>query len=286
VLDLAELYNRTVLDPAADDYRSGRTPNPCVRCNRFVKFEAIPEALRAHGIAVDAFATGHYARVRWDESAGRWLLLRGRDRRKDQSYFLYLLTQELLARTRFPLGELDKGEVRALARARGLPVAAKEESQDFAAGPYPALLGIAPTPGPILDAEGHVLGTHQGIASFTVGQRRGLGIAAAEPLYVTALDPRRNAVVVGSASRLGCSELVAGAAHWIALPALTAPRRAHARIRYRHTEAEALLTPLPDGRVRVTFTEAQQAVTPGQAVVFFDGEVVLGGGTIERAVGA
>ncbi len=283
VVDLAEAYSRRVLDQAAAAYRRGRTPNPCVVCNHELKFGLIQQALRQRGVETDAFATGHYARVRHDEASGRWLLLRGRDRRKDQSYFLCRLDQPQLAGARFPLGELTKEEVRAAARRLGLPVADKAESQDFTAGSYQELLGLRATPGPILDRGGRELGTHPGIAAFTVGQRRGLGLAAPAPLYVTALDPARNAVIVGQEHELGSRYLIAGDLNWIAIPGLEGPRPATARIRYRHQEAPATLTPLADGRVRVDFAAAQPAVCPGQAVVFYDDEQVLGGGTIETS---
>jgi tRNA-uridine 2-sulfurtransferase len=279
-IDLAAEYNARVLDPCVRAYRSGTTPNPCVHCNRSMKFELLVERLRASGIACDAFATGHYARVRRDEASGRYLLCRALDRDKDQSYFLCLLTQALLATAHFPLGELSKAQVRERARALNLPVAEKAESQDFVSGGYRAILGAAGEPGPLLDEDGKVLGRHAGIERYTIGQRRGLGVAAAEPLYVIAIETARNAVIVGPERRLYRDRLIAEAVNWIACDALTAPRRAQATIRYRHAGSPAQLTPIDGGRVRVEFADPQRAVTPGQAVVFYDDEVVLGGGII------
>jgi tRNA-specific 2-thiouridylase len=282
VVDLAEEYNETILEFCSRQYLSGVTPNPCVHCNRRVKFERIPAQLRSRGVAVDYFATGHYAGITYDESSARYLLRKGADREKDQSYFLYLLTQEQLATTLFPVGAYTKGEIRRMAGALDLPVAEKPESQDFVAGGYRALFGGAVNPGPILDEQGAVLGEHQGIHRYTIGQRRGLGIARGTPLYVIAIDQERNAVVVGPVERLYSSGLVAGSVNWIAIDALAAPRRVRARIRYRHEEAPAVIAPASDGRVAVSFEAPQRAVTPGQAVVFYDGDTVVGGGTIEE----
>ncbi len=280
VVDLAEAYNRDVLDFLVRGYRGGMTPNPCVYCNRHVKFGGIPRQLRDIGIPVDSFATGHYARVVHDDARGRYALKKASDRRKDQSYFLYLLTQEQLATTRFPLGDLTKSQVRELARKRGLPVADKTESQDFISGGYHQLFEDIPCPGPILDEKGRVLGEHDGTHRYTVGQRRGLGVAAGTPLYVLALDPDRNAVIVGPETRLYRRRLLATGVNWIAIGAPAKPIRAAARVRYRHHEAPATISPAGAGAVEVTFDEPQRAATPGQAVVFYEGDTVLGGGTI------
>jgi tRNA-specific 2-thiouridylase len=282
VIDLAREYRAEILEPCARAYLEGRTPNPCVHCNPRMKFGWIPERLREEGIAFDALATGHYAIVERDAAGGRWLLRRGRDRVKDQSYFLYQLTQEQLALACFPLGTLDKSEVRERARALGLPVAEKPESQDFIAGGYDGLFAAPDEPGPILDEAGSEIGRHRGIRRYTVGQRRGLGLARGEPCYVLALDESRRAVIVGPERSLYADTLVAEAVNWIALPGLVEPRRARVRIRYRHAAAEAVLAPLPQGRVRVTFDAPQRAIAPGQAVVFYEGDLVLGGGIIAR----
>jgi tRNA-specific 2-thiouridylase len=280
-LHLAEAYRRGVLDHVRDEYRAGRTPNPCVRCNHLVKFGMLVESARREGLVFDAFATGHYARVERDAASGRMVLRKGLDASKDQSYFLYRLSQDQLAAVVFPLGDWTKERVREKARDLGLPVAERPESQDFLEeGAADLRVGDA-GPGPVVDRLGKVLGEHAGIARYTVGQRKGLGIAAPEPLYVLALDAARNAVVVGPRSALGAGGLIADDLNWVAVPGLTGPRRAACRIRYRHREAPALLTPAGDA-VLVQFEEPQPAVTPGQSAVFYDGDAVLGGGVIHE----
>ncbi len=281
VVDLSDRFRADVLDLCRARYRAGLTPNPCVYCNPRVKFDGMPAALAELGIEVEGLATGHYVRLRAEGE--RWVLRKGLDSDKDQSYFLSRLSQAQLSRAHFPLGELTKKEVRTMAAARNLPVAAKAESQDFLGGNYHALFGGEDNPGPILDRHGRRLGEHRGIHRYTVGQRRGLGVAHASRLYVTAIDPNRNAIIVGPAEQLGTRVLLAGALNWIAVENLDGPRRVAARIRYLHREQPALVEPAPDGRVRVTFDEPQSAVTPGQALVLYDGDVVLGGGLIERA---
>ena len=282
VLDLSAEYRHQILAECSRQYLSGRTPNPCVHCNRRIKFDLIPARLRDQGIDVDAFATGHYAIVQNDVPRGRFLLLRGRDRDKDQSYFLYQLTQDLLACALLPLGTRTKAEVRDRARALGLPVAEKAESQDFIAGGYDSIFDSPDEPGPILNESGEAVGRHGGIRHYTVGQRRGLGIAHAEALYVLAIDERRHAIIVGPAHSLYADALVAEALNWIAIPSLDTPRRVQARIRHRHEAADATLDPLPEGRARVRFDHPQRAIAPGQAVVFYEGEIVLGGGIIAK----
>lgn len=288
VVNLREVFARYVIADFCEEYARGRTPNPCVRCNRYVKFDAL--LARARALEAGYLATGHYARIARDEGSGRWLLKRGVDGRKDQSYFLYTLTQEQLQHILFPLGKLTKERVREIARELELPVADRAESQEVCFVPdndyHRFLRSYMPgglREGPIVDQEGRVLGTHRGIAFYTVGQRRGLGVAAGKPLYVLAIDERRNAVVVGPESALYRPALVAGDLNWIAVETLDGPRRVQARIRYRHREAPATVTPYPGDRVLVRFATPQRAITPGQAVVFYDGEVVVGGGTILHA---
>jgi len=280
VVNLVEEYNKRILNFCARLYHAGLTPNPCVYCNKLVKFGRIPARLRDLGVEVDRFATGHYARISYDESSKRYLLQKAADPRKDQSYFLYLLTQEQLSATLLPLGGYSKEEIRRYAAELGLPVAEKPESQDFVAGGYRQLFGSGARPGPIVDEHGKVLGEHQGIHAYTIGQRRGLGIACGKPLYVVGFDLERNAVIVGPEERLYKRRLIATEVNWIAFSELREPIRAAARIRYRHREAPALVAPREDGTVEVVFDQPQRAVTPGQAVVFYDGETVLGGGTI------
>ena len=282
MIDLSLEYNAHVLEPCSREYRAGLTPNPCVHCNRLMKFELIPARLRAAGVSFECFATGHYARIGYDEQRGRYLLKRGADAEKDQSYFLYQLTQDLLAQTIFPLGERTKGEIRRRARDLKLPVAEKAESQDFVAGGYGAIFTSPGRPGAIVTPEGAVLGQHQGIEHYTVGQRRGLGIAHPEPLYVLAIDETRNVVIAGTADKLMQGELEAVSLNWIAIERLEESRRLHARIRYRHHAAPALVEPIADGRLRVRFEEPQRAIAPGQAVVFYDDDLVVGGGIIAK----
>jgi tRNA-specific 2-thiouridylase len=234
-------------------------------------------------------ATGHYARKGQDPATGRGQLLRGADPGKDQSYFLFGLDQEQLGLALFPVGHLRKEEVRALARERGLPTADKAESQEICFvpdGDYAAFVernaGRAPAGGPILDEAGRTLGRHEGIHRFTVGQRKGLGLASPEPLYVLRVLPESQAVVVGPAPHLESSALVAEAVNWVAGETPRAALRAAVRIRHRHPEAQATIEPLEDGRVRVAFDVPQRAAAPGQAAVFYDGEVCLGGGWIAR----
>lgn len=280
VLDLSGEFNDLVLDYCARQYQAGLTPNPCVHCNRRMKFELIPRRLRALGVDFDRFATGHYAVAGHDDSRGRYVLRRGADTGKDQSYFLYQLTQEQLARVVFPLGSMAKEQTRARARALGLSAAERPESQDFVAGGYAAILPAPGRPGPILTEEGRLLGEHRGIEHYTVGQRRGLNIAHREPLYVLAIDGRRNALIVGPAASLSGDALEAIELNWIAIPELREPLRVQARIRYRHTPAAATLQPLSAERAAVRFDLPQRAIAPGQAVVFYDGDLVVGGGII------
>ncbi|MBC7106835.1 MAG: tRNA 2-thiouridine(34) synthase MnmA [Firmicutes bacterium] len=286
VLNFRELFAARVVEPFCRAYLAGRTPNPCIACNRFVKFQALLD--RAMALGADYLATGHYARPGYDPTRGRYTLRRGIDRQKDQSYVLYCLTQEQLARVLMPLGEFTKERVRRMALQWGLPVAGKAESQEICfvpEGGYRRFLegrGIGGPPGPIVDRAGRVLGRHTGLANYTVGQRRGLGLATGRRLYVVDLDPVRNAVVVGPEGELYRTELLAGDLNFIAVPGLNAPAEVTAQIRYRTPAAPATVYPEADGRVRVRFRRPQRAITPGQAVVFYRGDEVIGGGTIER----
>jgi len=289
IVDLRREFEAEVIADFAREYGRGRTPNPCIRCNERIKFKLFLE--RARRLGANSIATGHHARVTKNLSESRFLLRKGKDRAKDQSYFLYRLTQAQLARTLMPVGDLTKAEVRAIARHLGLPVAEKAESQETCFAPlgdYPGFLaGRAPSafrPGPILNLEGRVLGEHKGIGNYTIGQRRGLGISAPHPLYVVAINARRNAVIGGEEKDLFCRKLQASRVHWIDGGRLEKPIRVKAKIRYKHPEAEAVVVPLSPGRVRVEFGRPQRAVTPGQSVVFYSRDVVLGGGLIDRAL--
>lgn len=285
VLELSALFQREVMDHFVSEYVHGRTPNPCIDCNRCAKFGALLDWALSHG--ADAIATGHYARVTQDEASGRWLLLRGRDPRKDQSYVLYQLTQYQLSHLLLPVGEYEKTALRALAAQTGLSNSDKADSQDICFvpdGDYMTFLqhygGITPKPGDFVDLSGHVLGRHQGLERYTIGQRKGLGISADTPLYVVRKDVDSGQVVLGPDSALYTRELTAERVNFISIPELTAPMTVTAKTRYSQKEACATVEPLPNGRIRVRFDEPQRAITAGQAVVLYDGERVLGGGTI------
>jgi tRNA-specific 2-thiouridylase len=284
--DFRRTFERAVVEDFIAEYRRGRTPNPCLRCNRFVKFG--PLLRRAAHLGADRVATGHYARLETDRASGRRLLKKGLDPDKDQSYFLYPLSQDELSRTLFPVGHLRKAEVRALAERFGLPVARKPESQEICFVPddnYARFLrGRIPeafVPGPIVDRAGRTIGRHSGILNFTIGQRKGMGIAAPRPLYVIAIEPATNTIVAGANEELFRDRLRVSDVNWVAVAGLSGPVRAAVKVRYRHTEVQARLYPDERGDVIVEFEKPQRAVTPGQAAVFYDGDIVLGGGTIE-----
>ena len=284
VLDLCDVFREQVMGRFVSEYVAGRTPNPCIDCNREIKFGALLNWALAQGS--DYLATGHYARVTYDEASDRWLLLRGRDHRKDQSYMLYQLRQDQLRHILLPVGEYEKPAIRALAEACGLDNAGRPDSQDICFipdGDYMAFLrdwGVQTQPGNFVDAEGRVLGRHLGQENYTLGQRKGLGVSAGAPVYVIRKDVAAGTVVLGPNEALFTREVTAERVNLISIPALTAPMRVTAKTRYSQQEAAATLEPLDDGRVRLIFDEPQRAVTPGQAVVFYDDERVVGGGTI------
>lgn len=282
VIDCSNEYERIVLDYFRGEYRSGRTPNPCIRCNQQVKFGILPAMAIKSGIAFDAFATGHYARVEKDDATGRYLLKKGIDPKKDQSYFIYRLSQEQLAIALFPLGALRKEEVRAIARDAGLAVHDKEESQDFYSGRYSDIIGEENRPGDITDSSGKVLGSHKGIWNYTVGQRKGLGIAFFEPLYVLRIDAENNRIVVGTEAETRQSSFTVTDCAWSAIAGLDAPLTVTVKIRSATHPAEATVEPVDHGTVRVTFIAPHSGITPGQSAVFYKGDIVLGGGIIDR----
>ena len=286
VLDLKQEYETEVLDYFRSEYLSGRTPNPCVRCNRRVKFDALVEKARNRGLDFQYFATGHYAQIEWSESNVRYILKRAKEAKKDQSYFLFSLSQRQLSDCLFPLGGFTKEEVRNIAHSRGLMTHSKRDSQDFFHESYTSLMEGEAHPGPILDTQGNILGQHQGIAFYTVGQRRGIGLPGREPLFVIAIDHRRNAIVVGHKSDVYGKQLTASDLNWIAIDDLARPITVTAKIRYSHEPAEAVISPLSGNRVRADFSRPQMAITPGQVIVFYSGDTVIGGGIIERAGGA
>ena len=285
IVNFEEQFRKTVVDNFVSEYAAGRTPIPCVHCNSGLKFATLVE--RAATLNADIVATGHYARIDVDPATGLHRLRRGVDREKDQSYFLFSLTQAQLSKAAFPIGELTKPEVRAIAERRGLAVAAKPDSQEICfvpdgdtAGFVARQLGTVPT-GTISDTSGKTLGQHGGIHQFTIGQRKGLGLSTGIPLYVVKIDARDNSVVVGGKNELGRSTLTASRVNWITGEPPTTPIRAAAQIRHRHREAPGVLTPHDADRAEMVFDEPQTAVTPGQAVVFYDDDSVIGGGWID-----
>ena len=277
-------FKSQVIDRFTSAYACGQTPNPCIDCNRYLKFERLYE--RAQLMGCEAVVTGHYARI--GQEGGRWVLKKALDASKDQSYVLYSLTQEQLAHTRLPLGEFEKTDTRRIAEELGFFNARKPDSQDICFvpdGDYAAFIerttGRTYPEGNFVDEQGNVLGRHRGIIHYTIGQRRGLGIAAETPLYVKRIDPERNEVVLCRDEALYSRTLTAKELNWMAFETPPDSFRASAKIRYRHTEQPCTVTALPGGRVAVEFDEPQRAATPGQAVVFYDGDTVLGGGVIE-----
>ena len=286
VFNETERFARDVMDHFVAEYCAGRTPNPCIDCNRCLKFGALLE--RALLLGYDYLATGHYARVKLDEASGKYRLLRGRDRSKDQSYVLYQLDQHQLAHLLLPVGEYDKPSIRRSARQAGLINADKSDSQDICFvpdGDYTRFLreygGVKMIPGDFVDRAGHVLGRHKGLPCYTTGQRKGLGVSAGKHVYVLRKNARDNTILLGDNEELFTSVLTADRVNWISGDAPASPLRVTAKTRYSQTEAAATVHPLPDGRIRVEFDVPQRAITAGQAVVLYDGEQVLGGGTIE-----
>lgn len=289
VLNMKEEFYHYIVCNFKDEYLLGRTPNPCVECNRTVKFRILLR--KARGLGINRLATGHYARIQRDLESGRYKLLRGLDRGKDQSYMLYVLGQQELEATIFPLGEMTKQEIRALAEQKNLAVAAKAESQEICFIPdndyrsfMERLCPEAVRPGDIVSTSGQKLGRHQGIAFYTIGQRKGLGITYSEPLYVVGIDATGNRVIAGTEDQLYSSGLIAEKLNYVSGIVPEKPLRAEVKIRYRAPAVPAVIYPPEKGRARVMFDVKQKAVTPGQSAVFYDGEEVLGGGIINQAV--
>ncbi|HEY0005992.1 MAG TPA: tRNA 2-thiouridine(34) synthase MnmA [Pyrinomonadaceae bacterium] len=293
VLNLESDFEREVVQPFVASYLNGLTPIPCVACNSRLKFASLDRL--ALSLGCERVATGHYARVEYDAGAKRYRLYRGRNLQKDQSYFLWELTQDQLSRSMFPLGEMSKPEVREVARGSGLAVAEKAESQEICFVPDGNYAGfidryleaeekpeLKPGEGEIVNTRGDVVGKHEGIHRYTVGQRRGLGLSSPRPLYVVSIDAEANRVVVGFEEELLSEGLTAAGVNWIALDSPKSPVRAEVRVRYRHAAAPATITPLETGRAQILFDEPQRAITPGQATVFYHGDEVVGGGWIEK----
>ncbi len=296
VLNLERDFERDVVQPFVTSYLSGETPIPCVSCNSRLKFASLDRL--ALSLGCEKVATGHYARVEFDAVSNRYKLLRGKNEQKDQSYFLWELTQAQLSRALFPLGEMSKPEARDAARQHNLTgVAEKKESQEICFVPDGNYAGFIdryldaenatdrlPGAGEIVDTTGRVIGRHEGIHRYTIGQRRGIGIADERPLYVISIDAAKNRVTAGSSEDLLSSEFTVARVNWIALDDPKEPVRAEVRVRYRHTAAAATITSLPNQRARIVFDEPQRAITPGQASVFYRGDEVMGGGWIVKSM--
>lgn len=287
VFNFSDRFKECVVDKFVQAYETGSTPNPCIDCNRYLKFDKLFQ--RAKELHYDYVVTGHYARIGYDENTGRYLLKKSLNLEKDQSYVLFNMTQEQLAHTMFPLGEMTKPEVRAIAQAHDFINAKKHDSQDICFvvnGKYADFIEsytekVYPQ-GDFLDQSGKVIGTHKGIIHYTIGQRRGLNVSAGVPLYVSDIDPERNTVTLGPNSSLFTRTLIAKDLNLISVPSLEGPVRLKAKVRYRHPEQWATVTQLDEDTLRVEFDEPQRAVTRGQAVVLYDGDTVVGGGTIDR----
>jgi tRNA-specific 2-thiouridylase len=304
VLDLRQSFQDSVVKHFVSGYLSGRTPNPCILCNQNMKWDILFEKTKQLGAS--SLVTGHYARIEKGIRDGRYLLKRGLEEGKEQSYFLWTLTQQQLRQTLFPLGSMTKEQTRQVATEHNLKVAEKHESQEICFIPdndYRRFIGDTmkssntntqfqeyhqDTPrcgrGPIKDRSGNIIGTHQGYPFYTIGQRKGLGIAASKPLYVTAIDPRKNTIYVGSDVELYKGGLVASDLNWISIEKLDRSVSCQAKIRYRHLPAKATVTPAEKDTIILRFDEPQRAITPGQSVVFYDGDVVIGGGIIQQAI--
>jgi tRNA-specific 2-thiouridylase len=293
VLNLEREFEESVVEPFVASYLAGETPIPCVACNSRLKFASLDNM--AVSLGCDKVATGHYARVRYDKMAKRYRLFRGAHHWKDQSYFLWELTQDQLSRAIFPIGELSKEDAREIARGANLYTAEKQESQEICFvpdGKYSEFIdryldhegrsSELPAAGEIVTTAGDIVGTHTGIHRYTVGQRRGLGIAGEKPLYVVQIERARNRIVVGEESELESTVFTAKGVNWVAFDEPSEPVRVHAKVRYRHDPAQATIYPLSDARARIVFDEPQRAITPGQATIFYNGDEVVGGGWIER----
>ncbi|MDH6099584.1 tRNA 2-thiouridine(34) synthase MnmA [Anabaenopsis sp. FSS-46] len=287
VVDIRDVFETNIIDYLVNGYSGGITPLPCSECNKTVKFGPMVQYARQK-LECDRIATGHYAQINYDPDTRRYQLFRAADRNKDQSYFLYDLSQDLLAAAVFPLGELQKTDTRRIAAEYGLTTADKPESQDLCLvesnGSMRAFLDkyLAPKPGDIVDTNGKILGQHEGIHHYTIGQRKGLGIAAPEPLYVISLDAVNNKVIVGDRTQVTQPECTVNRVNWVSITEPSTPIRAQVQIRYRSTPTPVTVIPLENSRVRLVFDEPQFSITPGQAAVWYEGDKLLGGGIIHQ----
>lgn len=280
VFDCSKEYEQIVLDNFKEEYLSGRTPNPCIRCNSLIKFDVLPFLAKKSGLEFEKFATGHYARVEFDETYKRFMLKKGINPKKDQSYFLYRLRQDQLASIIMPLGEYEKDKIREIAKNNGLKVYDKPDSQDFYSGDYNELLEVKPQKGNIVDKSGKILGTHEGIWNYTIGQRKGIGIAHTSPLYVIDLNSERNEVIVGEADETFKHSLVAVDLNWVSIEKLDKEIKATAKVRSAQIPAEVIIKPVGN-TVKVDFIYPQKSLTKGQSVVFYQEDLLLGGGIID-----
>ena len=285
VFNFGTHFEQDVIARFAESYSKGETPNPCIDCNRFIKFDKMLE--RAQLLEQDYIATGHYAQIELDEKSGRYLLKKAKDHLKDQTYVLYAMTQEQLSKTLFPLGGLQKNGVRRIAEDRGLVNARKPDSQDICFVPdgdyanfLESVMGVAAVPGSFIDKHGNVLGTHKGIIHYTIGQRKGLGLSFEKPKYVIGKDKKTNTVTLGDEEDLYSNSMTVGDVNFISIDQLKEPMNVSVKTRYTQRETPAVLRPLSNGDIAVTFSSPQRAATPGQAAVFYDGDTVVGGGTI------
>jgi len=282
IINCREEYKKIVLENFKQEYKQGHTPNPCIWCNSYVKFGALPQVAKNNGIEFDKFATGHYAVIDFDEKSNLYRLRTGKGGNKDQTYFLYRLTQKQLSQTLFPLGTYSKPEIRELAKKYNLPVAQKADSQDFYCGDYNDILNFPPQPGKIVDKTGKILGQHQGIWNYTIGKRKGLtGGGSGKPLYVIRIDAKHNQIIAGFKEDLFSKKLTAAQVNWCSIPKPQEPLKAMVKIRRQHQPAPATITALHNDIAKIVFDEPQMSVTAGQSAVFYDGDIVLGGGIIQ-----
>lgn len=282
VFDCSKEYEKIVLENFKEEYLSGRTPNPCIRCNSMIKFDVLPYLAKKAGLEFDKFATGHYANIEYDAEKARYILKKGINSKKDQSYFLYKLKQKQLENIILPLGKYEKSEIRKIAKENGLAVYDKPDSQDFYNGDYNELLEVKSKKGNIVDISGNILGTHDGIWNYTVGQRKGLGVSHSAPLYVIDLRKETNEVVVGEIDETFKNVLEAVELNWVSIPKLETAIKATAKVRSAQTPTEVTIIPDREDHVLVKFDNMQKSLTKGQSVVFYNNDILLGGGIIDE----
>lgn len=285
VFDCTEQYKKTVLQNFKEEYLNGRTPNPCIICNSSIKFNTLPTTAKQNGLEFDKFATGHYTRLSYDNLSNRYKIQTAIDKNKDQSYFLYRLTQQQLSQILLPLGNFTKAEIRKIAEEANFPISHKADSQDFYTGDINDIIQATPKIGNFVTQDGTILGQHQGIWNYTIGQRRGLGISAPKPLYVIGLNKEKNEVILGFDDEAYKNSLIADNLAWLSCSPLTQTTEVMAKVRSSQKPIKALITPLDEYKIKVEFIEPQKALTPGQSIVLYDNdEYVLGGGFIKETI--